>query len=148
MSQPLNLAVRRYLLRKNLISLPFELLGAVAALVAAKELSVALLYYCASFLAGSSMGRRVASASSLLNDFTAKEIKDFQISQPLLTNVFLLAVPSAVAVATWRAGLASNQIVRWTGVGLSAALLAYRYFALANERRIAERHAGVQEAAE
>jgi hypothetical protein len=134
MSEPLNLAVRRYLLRKNLISLPFELLGAAAALVATNELAMSLLYYGAGFLLGGSIGRRIAQASSLLDTFTAKEIKDFQISQPLLTNLLLLAVPSVIAVATWRTGFAPNQIVGWAGVGLSAALLAYRYLAFVKER--------------
>ena len=70
----------------------------------------------------------------MLDSFTAKEIKDFQISQPLLTNFLLLLVPCVIAIAMWRAGFDPNQVVGWAGIGLSATLLVYRYLAFAKER--------------
>ena len=134
MSQPLNLAVRSYLLRKNLVAIPFELLGAAAALIATTELKLALLYFFAGSMAGGVIGKRVAQVSSLLDNFTAKEIKDFQISRPMLTGLLLFLVPCVVAFVTWRAGLAQNQIVGWAGIAWSIAQLAYRYFAFVKER--------------
>jgi MFS family permease len=127
-------AVRVFLLRKNLASLPFELAGAFVAFFLTMNGLIALVALFVGDLIGDQIGRRIAHRSSNLNSYTVEQVKNYKDSRRIYT-LLILIVPVAVFAAAWLAGAAINQSLAVAAVAWSFAALAYRYGAHVEARR-------------
>ena len=132
--RPSALAMRAFLLRKNLASLPFELGGALVAFFITKNVPMALIALLLGDLIGDQIGRRIAHGSGILNSYTVKQIRTFRDHRRAATWLISI-VPVAVFAAAMVVGIAANQSLAVAGVTWSLAVLAYRYWSHIEARR-------------
>lgn len=127
-------AIRAFLLRKNLASLPFELAGAFVAFFLTKNGLMALVALFVGDLIGDQIGRRIAHGSDKLNSYTVEQVKSFKDNRRVFTWLILM-VPIAVFAAAWVSETPINQGLAVAGVAWSLATLSYRYWSHIEARR-------------